>query len=381
MPPLKLKEMVDGWEGYQAIHRVDESVEHEERVLETINLLRNKARLPAHKHEYLVREAMTTSDFPILFGEILDRQLLAGFKDTPQVMPQICRPGRVKDFRTVHRYEISDGDQRLAEVAEKGEYLASDRDEAKYYYAVKKYGRQFDISWEAIINDDLGALRDTPMRFAKAARRAEEFFLTSLFINAAGPLDAYFAVANGGAAVAATPLTIANLETGVETMAAYTDQGTSPIMNRPKYLMIPPALEFTARQILTSANKMWIQGATDLAGAPSVPYPTTNVLAQYGLQLLINPWIPLIATTGTVGNTLWMLFSDPADIAAAEFGKLNGHESPDLFMKAANQTRVGGGLASPMDGDFETDNIFYKVRHVFGGCVLSGRAGYASDGQ
>jgi len=37
-------------------------------------------------------------------------------------------------------------------------------------------------------------------------------------------------------------------------------------------------------------------------------------------------------------------------------------------------------LASPMDGDFATDNIFYKVRYVFGGCTLSGRAGWASDG-
>ena len=109
--------------------------------------------------------------------------------------------------------------------------------------------------------------------------------------------------------------------------------------------------------------------------------PTTNVIAQYGLQLIINPWIPIIVTTGTFGQTTWALFSDPAEIAAAEFGLLAGHESPELFMKASNQARVGGGVAGPMDGDFETDNIFYKVRHVLGGVTLSGRAGYASDGQ
>jgi len=374
-----LQELMKGWEGYSSIRNPGRDPNHDERLLEVVELLTNKQRLPSHKREYLIREAMTTSDFPYLFGEVLDRQLLAGFKDTPQVMPQVCRPGRVKDFRTVHRYEISNGDQRLEEVSEKGEYLASDRDEAKYEYALKKYGRQFDISWEAIINDDLGALRDTPMRFAKAARRAEEYFLTSLFWNAAGPLDAYFAAANGGAAVAATPLTIANLETGVEAMAAYTDQGSSPIMNRPKFLMIPPALEFTARQILTSANKQWVWPENDEGGP--FAYPTSNVIAQYGLQILINPWIPIIATTGTIGATTWALFSDPGDIAAAEFGLLTGHESPELFMKASNQSRVGGGIASPMDGDFETDNIFYKVRHCFGGVTLSGRAGYASDGQ
>uniref|UniRef100_A0A6M3KUT9 Putative structural protein n=1 Tax=viral metagenome TaxID=1070528 RepID=A0A6M3KUT9_9ZZZZ len=378
---MELKELVEGWEGYNSIRTAKKRTDHDERLLEVVNLLTNKEGYASHKREYLLREAMTTSDFPYLFGEVLDRQLLAGFKDTPQVMPRICRPGRVKDFRTVHRYEISDGDQRLEKVAEKGEYLASDRDEAKYYYAISKYGRQFDISWEAIISDDLGALRDTPMRFAKAARRAEEYFLTSLFMDTNGPLDAVFSVARGGAAVAATPLTIGNLETGVEAMAAYTDQGASPILNRPKFLMIPPALEFTARQILTSATKMWIQGATTLAAAPDVARPMSNVISQYGLEILINPWIPIVAATGTVGATSWYLFSDPGDIPAAEFGLLTGHESPELFMKGSNQTRVGGGDASPMDGDFETDNIFYKVRHCFGGCVLSGRAGYASDGQ
>lgn len=147
---MELKELMTGWEGYQSVRESAKQADHDERLLEVINLISNKAGLPSHKRAYLLQEAMTTSDFPYLFGEVLDRQLLAGFKDTPQVMPLICRRGTVKDFRTVHRYEISDGDQRLQEVAEKGEYLASDRDEAKYYYAIKKYGRQFDISWEAI---------------------------------------------------------------------------------------------------------------------------------------------------------------------------------------------------------------------------------------
>ena len=229
------------------------------------------------------------------------------------------------------------------------------------------------------INDDLAALKDTPMRFAKAARRAEEYFLTTLITDTNGPLDAVFSVARGGAAVAGNPLTIASLETGVEAMAGYTDQGSSPIMNKPKFLMIPPALEFTARQILTSANKMWLYGGDDEALYTGGPMPTKNVIAQYGLELLINPWIPIVAATATT-NTQWYLFSSPADIPAIEFGHLRGHENPELFMKSSDQVTVGGGLTNPMGGDFATDNIFYKVRHCFGGVVLSGRAGYASDG-
>jgi hypothetical protein len=369
-----MKELLEGWEGYLPVKGTS-SVEHEQRLTETVNLLTGGG-MPSHQRAYLIREAMTTSDFPYLFGEILNRGMIAAFKNAPAVMDPIFKQGRFNDFRTVHRYQITGGNERLREVAEKGEYLASDRDEVRWTYTPKKYGKQFDISWEAIINDDLGGLKDTPMRMAQAAVAAKSYFQTALYWDASGPLDAYFAGNGGAAAVATTPLTIANLETGVEAMAAYTDPAGNPLTNRPKFLVIGPALEFTARQILTSANKMYLMtGDTDVA---ATAYPTTNVIAQYGLQLIINPWLPIICTDH--GATTWALFSDPNDIPAGEFGTLTGREEPEIFMKASDQARVGGGLASPMDGDFATDNIFYKVRYVFGGCTLSGRAGWASDG-
>ena len=370
---MELLELMEDWKGYDSV-KANRSENWEERLVETINLLSNKSGMSEHKREYLIREALTTSDFPYLFGDVLDRQLLAAYKEAPTVMKQICHPGKRNDFKKGYAFKMSDGDQRLEKVGEKGEYPASGRSETKYEYALAKYGRQFDISWEAIINDDLDALGDTAARFARAARRTEEYFLTSLLWDAAGPLDAYFSVANGGAAVSTNALTIANLETAIQAMAGFTDLNSEPILNRPKFLMVGPGLEFTARQILTSSLKMWVEGT----GAAPTVYPTTNVVADYGIKLLINYYIPIIDTTN--GGTTWALFSDPIDLAAAEFGLLKGHENPEIFMKSSNQTRVGGGVASPLDGDFETDNILYKVRHCLGGVTMDGRAGWASDG-
>ncbi len=377
--PKDMLTLMEDWRGYESVHSPQKDERHEQKLLEVVDLLTNKSNLLPHKREYLLREAMSTSDFPYLFGDVLDRALLAGYKDTPQVMPLITKSRNPRDFRTVYAYQVSDGDQRLTEVEELGEYPQSDRDETRYSWALKKYGRQFRISWEAIINDDLGALNDTMSRFAKAARRAEEYFLTTLFFNAAGPLDTYFAASGGAGSVASTALTVANLETAIEAMAAYTDEGSSPIMNQPKYLMVPPALKLTALQILKSSEVTYMSAATSPAAATAFPH--ANVIQDYNLTLLVNPWIPIVCTTGTIGQTTWALFSDPNDIPAAEFGRLRGREAPELFMKAANQSRVGGGTASPMDGDFDTDAIFYKVRHCFGGVALNPRAGYASDGQ
>jgi len=321
-------------------------------------------QLRPHEREFLIREAITTSSFPYLFGDVLDRQVLANYKAVDPVWKAIVKMSTVRDFKTAYRFAITGGDQYLAEVAEKGEYLASERTEGKYELAVKKYGRQFDISWETLINDDLGALTDTPQRFAMAAVRTEHRIVTGLYARNAVMYTA--AHAN----MVATALSIAALETGIEAMLAQVDANGEPIKNDPKYLVVPPGLKMTALQILTSTGKTWVSNA---AGAP-VAYPTNNVVAQQGLTLIVDPYLPIIDTTD--GATGWYLFADPKDIAALEVAHLQGHERPEICMKASDKVTVGGGAINPMSGDFATDNVFYRVRLVFGGTRLDYRATY-----
>ncbi|KKL85622.1 hypothetical protein LCGC14_1952840, partial [marine sediment metagenome] len=125
----------------------------------------------------------------------------------------------------------------------------------------------------------------------------------------------------------------------------------------------------TARQILTSATK---HVAT---GVASVPYPTNNVVSQLGLSLIVDKYLPIV-NTGNDQHTQWYLFSDPSDIAAIESAHLSGHERPEIAMKASDKVTVGGGAISPMSGDFATDNVFYRVRLVFGAAPLDWRGTY-----
>ena len=239
---------------------------------------------------------------------------------------------------------------------------------------MKKRGRQFDISWESLINDDLNALKDTPERFARAATRTEHRLISALYANDVGTHtegvggNLYENGVNSTTAV----LTIAELETGFEVMAELTDIGGEPIFNRPKFLVVPPALEMTARQILTSTVKSWHYGST----SPTVvPQPTTNVIEQLGLVLVIDPYLPIVDTTN--GDTGWYLFSDPNDIAAIGYAWLAGHEQPEIVMKASDKVSITGAPVGPFAGDFDTDNVFYRVRHVFGVAAQDWRATYA----
>jgi hypothetical protein len=371
---MELLNLIEKWDGFKSVSDIRKPDNYEAQIKETIDLLSNAKGLPQHRHEYLLREALTTSDFPYLFGDVLDRQVLASYKAVDPVWKQFVRMGTVpRIYPQVggYRFGITGGDQHLEEVAEKGEYLASDRNEARYACYVKKYGRQFDISWEALINDDLGALKDTPERFARAAVRTEHRLVTGVYGGDCLAGTGLYTAAQGN--VGALPLTIANLENTVEAMAAFLDVNGEPIMNRAKYLVVGPGLEMTARQILTSATKMWLTGTAQAALAPSAAMPMTNVIAQYGLQLIVDPYIPVVCT----GNVLsWFLFADPADIAAMECDYLVGHERPEICMKASDKASIGGGEVGPMSGDFATDNVFYRVRDVFGCNRLEWRATY-----
>jgi hypothetical protein len=367
-----------GWQGYSAISETKKPANYEAQLKEAIDLLSNARGLPAHRREFLIREAMTTSDFPLLFGDVLDRQVLASYKAVDPVWRAIVRPGTVRRIYPeigAKRFGITGGDQTLARVGEKGEYLASGRTEKKYDIYVYKYGRQFDISFEALINDDLNALKDTPERFARAAVRTEHRLATGGYVHDVGTHAAgnlYDNATAGEINCVAALLTIANLEAAIQAMKAFRDANGEPIMNAPKYLVVPDSLEFTARQILTSAMKMWVEGT----GATPTVWPMTNVLPQAGLTLIVDPYLTVLDGTAANGLTAWYLFADPRDIAALEFDYLEGHDRPEICMKASDKVSIGGGAISPFEGDFATDNIFYRVRDICGCNKLDWRATY-----
>lgn len=375
---MELMKLMESWDGLQAIRETRKPADWTDRLASFNRLVENTDRLPDHEWTYRLKEAQGTSDFNYLMADTLDRQLLAAYEAAPRVMRNIARISTVPDFRTVKRFGISNTVTRLQEVPALGEYQIGRLDDAKYEYAAKKYGALVPFSWESYINDDLGVYRSLPESLANAAVATEEFLLTKLFWNSAGPLDSYFATSVGQNGVSSLPLTVQNLETAIAEMtgAATYRVKESPVANIPRYLVVPPALELEAERIVASATLAWL---TPTTGASNVAAGTLNVVANRGLKVLTNHWIPTVVTTGTLAKTTWALFSE--SIKPCELGLLRGHESPEIFLKSANAQSVGGGQADPFTGGFENDAIAYKVRYCMGCVALDPRGGWASDGQ
>lgn len=331
---------------------------------------------------YRLREAMTTADFPLLFGDIIDRQLLANYQETKPVWPLFVHRSTVPDFRTVKRFAIDGSQGILPAVQQQTEYPEGKLSDTAYQYAVTKYGRKDAFSWEAMINDDLQALQDIPDRYGRAARRSEEKFATELFASSTGPNATFFSDANknlvdiaSGATSNNPVLSIQGLQDAYTVLHRQVDVDGDPIAIEAVVLVVPPSLEVVAQNIL-HATAIWYN---DNSGTTS-----ERVIAQNWMNgkvtIAVDYYLPIVDTTH--GGTAWYLFADPNSTRPAlEMGFLRGHETPEIFMKDPNAVRVGGGTVSPMDGDFDTDSIQYKVRHIFGGVLMEPKAAVASNGS
>ncbi len=366
--------MIEDWKGWSAVgQKVDEA-----KVAAVVDLLENKTGDPSHLHTYKLKEAITTSDFPYLFGQVLERDILARYQTAPTSWQPYVKIRTVRDFRTINLHKVQGNDNLLPPVAEKGEYLVSPMSESRYSLSVAKYGRQFDISWESLINDYLDAFGDIPQRFADAAINTEAYRTTALFTSAAGPNTGLFGATitdvDGGAItnLGTLQLTATNLATTLALMAVQQDILGQPLGVRGVHLVVPPALEVQGRQIITS---------TELRHALTHPQMgvTRNVLSEMGLQLHVNPWLPVIDVSGNA-NTTWYLFAEPSQGASLYVARLRGHEQPEICMKDSNKVGMTGGHLSPFSGDFETDNVLYRIRVVWGGTQGDPRFAYAQIG-
>lgn len=366
------------WRGQRA--RRDADPRYRQRLLEAARLYEQV--LKGDRYAALTfQEAMSTSDFAHLFGDILDRQILAKYQSMPVQWSAYARRGRVRDFRQVKRYTLDGAEATLDRVRELTEYPAAPLMDGFYAYEVGKFGRRVALSWEDLVNDDLDAFASIPDRLGNAARRTEEKFVTSLYASSTGPNSGFFSNGNRNlvASGASSALSVSSLQAAYTLLASQVDADGAPIYIESAVLVVPPALKVTAMNILNAVELTAASGGGDGTGTDQL---TVANWMRNDVTPVVNPWLPLISTDGTVGSTAWYLFANPqVGRPALELGFLVGHEIPELFQKSPNAVRVGGGAVAPEDGDFDSDSVEWKIRHTLGGTLMDPKSAVASPGQ
>jgi hypothetical protein len=342
------------------------------------------SRMHAKVYEANLVMAMAVADFPLAFGDVLARSLIARYEALPRRLDPIFDIGTNPDFRTANVFRMDGTTKRLQQVGEGGTYLEAARYETRWQVTLVKYGKRFALTWEAFVNDDLGFFDGVPADMADSAVNTESYLQTSTFWDADGPLDAYFADASEGqGGVSSNAFSIANLGTARAelrgTLANMRNYQGEPYNKNPRYIVHGPTLTDGVLQALNSTEVERITDTTPAASAAAYyQVGTRNVANLWQLVPIEDPWIDVVCTTGTIAATTWGLF---ADRAAAVFRRLRGREAPELFMKTPNATRLGGGTVSPYDGSFDDDTMQYKVRIACATATTDMRNGWGSDGQ
>jgi len=293
------------------------------------------------------KEAMTMAQFPTYFGTLLNREFVKAYEVQQGTWKNYTYPDTAPDFRDISRMRM-DWYMGLHLRREKAEAKATYAVENEFHYGVDEYAAQFDISWQTLQNDDLGALKQAPQELLKAALAFEDAFVSNLYDN---PVALVTILATGAPWAGTGVLTAANLAIGINAMLNRTTPVGYPMNLRKLYLVIPPILKLQADVILGSAL---------MAG---VATNDKNVLPGYIAGVFTDPYI-----LTAVPVVPWYLFADPSEVAAVRVARLQGAPGPFTYIDESSIKLISGSAPSNfLLGSFATGDIQYAVSDVIGG--------------
>lgn len=356
-----------------------------------------------------LRETMSYSDYSALTVDILDRMLYGYYTVSPIANMPLVKQVPLRDMRQVARYAMDGAVKPFSRMDNFPTLTPSGAAEPPTERAMQQAAREVEgptqrilyqpylyqgsmaVNWQAMINDDLGIFQDQLQRLAISGNRTKYSFITGLYANPSGSgfnttlFNSTFrnlCTQTYGASTNNPALSYQGLLDARTILAKQVDIDGQPIdFNGTLYLVVGPALETTAISMKKAiqADISVGGGTTNAQGFPSQRLRTDN-WPMANVEVLVDKYLPLINTTSS-SATMWMLWYESAQQArpALELGMLRGYETPQLFQKAPNTMRVGGGLAPEM-GDFYSLQQEHKGVLVMGGTQVDGRSVVVSTG-
>lgn len=299
----------------------------------------------------ILQAAFSTASLPGILSNVANKFLLQGFMAVEQVWRQVATVRPVSDFKTVTSYRLN-GSFEYDEVGANGELTHATPSEQSYTNRAKTYGKMFALTRTDIINDDLGALTAVPMRIGRgAALKLNKVFWQEFLSDAA-----FFTTGNKNYfAGAATNLQLSSLTTAVQMFRDQTDPDGNPLALAPKLLLVPTALETTAKVLMQSTEVRDTTANTKIG--------TANPFAG-NFSVLVSTYLSNTAISGG-SSTAWYLLANPLDLALIEVAFLNGVEEPTV---------------ESAEADFNTLGIQMRGYHDFGVSKQEPRAAVKSKG-
>lgn len=295
--------------------------------------------------------AIGVSDFAYITTEVMNRSLIAEYERRSSQWQLVTGAAlTAADFREVYAVRFG-GDFQLKDVQENGEYKQAELVDEAEGLKVQRRGRTITLSFESIVNDDMGAFARIPREFATAARQMENSMVWSLFRqNAALKSDgkALFHQDHKNLAAAGAAISVASIAAARKSMSEMRAFGSKDpddfIAPEAELLIVPSALELQALQ--------FVADITPAKQADANPYRSRFTPHA----------VPNLGAIAGGSDKAWYLIDQ--DLPPIQHAYLDGYESPTV------ETIEG----------MNPDAVRMNARHIFGAAVVEFRGAYKNPG-
>jgi phage head maturation protease len=290
----------------------------------------------------LVERALTTSDMQAIVAELANKVLQPAYMAADSGWRPAAQERGAADLREQNAVRLSEGPE-LLEVGESGEVKHGGMSDARESFKMGTFARIVSVSRRLILNDDLNAFADLVTPLGVAARQTEDRLLhqavtSNPVLNETG--EQLFSTAHGNLAGTGGAISVATLGAARQALRNMRGLNGEPINVDPAFLIVGPANETAAEQVVAQLDPAKLADVNPFAGR---------------LQVLVEPRI--------AGNE-WYVAARPSVLPWLQYRYLQSARGPQI------STRPG----------FDTMGLEVRVALDYGAGVIDYRGAYKNPG-
>lgn len=286
--------------------------------------LRGERVNTADSRDRIIQRAMHgTGDFSSLLGSAVGRVLHSIYEEIQAPLKAVACLSNLPDFRARSVVRLG-GAPSLEPVSEHGEFTHGTLNDTENGWRLTTYGRILSLTRQAMVNDDLQGFATLLRKFAQAAARREADELAAILL-APNLVDGSALFHADRSSLVDKKLTLAGLGAAVAALRLQKEDDGGLILQEPANLVVPVALEMTARQLVASFSAS-----------------TADAVQPYRLGVVVEPRLD------AASKSAWYLVA--GNQSALEYGYLDGTPGVQITQREG----------------FEIDGLEVKARLDFG---------------
>jgi hypothetical protein len=286
----------------------------------------------------VIKAAFSTYSLTQALSNSAEKMMAEAFRQTPATWRSWCGRKPVANFKEAKAIRPYLKGGAFEEVGDGGELKYAGAQEDYYTMQADTYGRMFTVTRKTIVDDDLGVVMELAREIGRQGVRKISDVVYRLLLS--NPSNFFHTSNSNYISGADTVMGFDGLEEAIQVFREQTDYEGNPIDVVPAVLVVPPAIEMTARALLNSAQLERSQATGDREA-------TGNPLANLA-TLEVESRLDNANFTGG-SSTAWYLFASPSVLPAFVVAVLNGVEFPTVESVELPSNVLGAGYRGYVD--------------------------------